>query len=79
MPDLTDSEIIEISRIYSCSGLLDDNLGIVDKRPFRSPHHTSTQASIIGGGRDAKPGEVVLSHRGVLFLDEIAIITIPVL
>ncbi|KDR94168.1 magnesium chelatase family protein [Peptoclostridium litorale DSM 5388] len=72
MPDLTDSEIIEISRIYSCSGLLDDNIGIVDKRPFRSPHHTATQASIIGGGRDAKPGEVVLSHRGVLFLDEIA-------
>ncbi len=72
MPDLADSEIIEISRIYSCSGLLDDRLGIVGKRPFRSPHHTATQTSIIGGGRDAKPGEVVLSHRGVLFLDEIA-------
>ena len=46
--------------------------GIIDKRPFRSPHHTSTKQAMIGGGIDAKPGEVVLAHRGILFLDEIA-------
>lgn len=64
--------MIEVSKIYSVSGLIEDNLGIVDKRPFRSPHHTTTKQSLIGGGYDAKPGEVVLAHRGVLFLDEIA-------
>ena len=52
--------------------MIDSKKGIIDKRPFRSPHHTSTKQSMIGGGIDAKPGEVVLSHRGVLFLDEIA-------
>lgn len=72
LPDISKEEMIEVSKIYSVSGLIDEKIGIVDKRPFRSPHHTTTKQSLIGGGFDAKPGEVVLAHRGVLFLDEIA-------
>ncbi|MGL4913591.1 MAG: YifB family Mg chelatase-like AAA ATPase [Romboutsia sp.] len=72
LPDISKEEMIEVSKIYSVSGLIEDDIGIVDKRPFRSPHHTTTKQSLIGGGHDAKPGEVVLAHRGVLFLDEIA-------
>ena len=60
------------NEIYSSIGLIDNQKGIIDKRPFRSPHHTSTKQAMIGGGIDAKPGEVVLAHRGILFLDEIA-------
>jgi magnesium chelatase family protein len=72
LPDLEEDEIIEVSKIYSSSGLIDGSIGIINQRPFRSPHHTTTKTSLIGGGADAKPGEVVLAHRGVLFLDEIA-------
>ena len=72
LPDLEEEEIIEVSKIYSASGLIDENIGIIKQRPFRSPHHTTTKTSLIGGGSDAKPGEVVLAHRGILFLDEIA-------
>lgn len=71
LPTITKEEIIEVSKIYSSIGMLDDK-GIFDKRPFRSPHHTTTKQSVIGGGNDAKPGEIVLAHRGILFLDEIA-------
>jgi len=72
LPDINKEEMIEISKIYSSIGLIDYQKGIIDKRPFRSPHHTSTKQAMIGGGVDAKPGEVVLAHKGVLFLDEIA-------
>lgn len=72
LPDIEKDEMIEVSKIYSVSGLIDENIGIINKRPFRNPHHTSTKQSLIGGGFNARPGEVVLSHRGVLFLDEIA-------
>ena len=72
LPDIKKDEMIEVSKIYSASGLLNENEGIVYKRPFRSPHHTSTRQSLIGGGINLRPGEVVLAHRGVLFLDEIA-------
>lgn len=72
LPDIEKDEMIEVTKIYSASGLLDENEGIVYKRPFRSPHHTSTRQALIGGGINAKPGEVVLAHRGVLFLDEMA-------
>ena len=72
LPDIQKDEMIEVSKIYSASGLINENEGIIYKRPFRSPHHTSTRQSLIGGGVNATPGEVVLSHRGVLFLDEIA-------
>lgn len=72
LPDINEEEILEVSKIYSAAGLLKSNEGIVINRPFRSPHHTTTKQALIGGGADAKPGEVVLAHRGILFLDEIA-------
>lgn len=72
LPEINEEEILEVSKIYSAAGLIKDNEGIVKSRPFRSPHHTATRQSLIGGGIDAKPGEVVLAHKGILFLDEIA-------
>jgi len=70
LPDLTFEEALEISKIHSIAGTLDGNLGILTKRPFRSPHHTATTIALTGGGRTAKPGEISLTHNGVLFLDE---------
>ena len=70
LPDLTFEESLEVTKIYSISGLL-DNKGLITKRPFRSPHHTSSRTSMAGGGTKPRPGEVSLSHYGVLFLDEI--------
>lgn len=71
LPDLTFKEALDITKIYSVSGILDSNIGIITKRPFRNPHHTISQISMIGGGRNPKPGEISLSHNGVLFLDEL--------
>ncbi len=68
-PPLTKEESLEITKIYSVSNLLGS--GVVNKRPFRSPHSSATLPSIIGGGNPVKPGEVSLSHNGVLFLDEL--------
>lgn len=70
MPDMGMKEIIETTKIYSIAGMLDEK-GIISERPFRSPHHTSSDVAIIGGGRVPKPGEVSLAHNGVLFLDEL--------
>ena len=70
LPDLTFEEALEISKIHSVAGTLDSNLGILTRRPFRSPHHTATTIALTGGGRVAKPGEISLTHNGVLFLDE---------
>lgn len=70
LPDLTFEESLEVTKIYSISGLLNKR-GLIKTRPFRSPHHTSSRVSIAGGGPKPKPGEVSLAHYGVLFLDEI--------
>lgn len=70
LPDLTLDEALEITKIHSISGLLKDN-AIMNQRPFRAPHHTISKASLVGGGRIPKPGEVSLAHLGVLFLDEL--------
>ncbi len=69
LPDLTAEEALSTSMIHSLAGLLDEG-GISRSRPFREPHHTASMAAIIGGGRQAKPGEVSLAHNGVLFMDE---------
>ncbi|AFA48106.1 YifB family Mg chelatase-like AAA ATPase [Acetobacterium woodii] len=70
LPDLTIDEALEITKIHSISGLLKNN-AIMNQRPFRSPHHTISKTSLVGGGRIPKPGEVSLAHLGVLFLDEL--------
>ncbi len=71
LPSLTLEESIEITRLYSISNLTDRQWPIMNKRPFRSPHHTISNIGLIGGGRIPKPGEISLAHNGVLFLDEL--------
>lgn len=70
MPPMSFDEAIEVTKIHSICGLLDLDKGIINTRPFRSPHHTASTYSITGGGAKATPGEVSLAHNGVLFLDE---------
>jgi len=70
MPDLSDEEILEVTAIYSAAGLLHTN-HLIDKRPFRAPHYNVSTNALIGGGVQARPGEITLAHRGILFLDEL--------
>lgn len=70
LPDLTEEESVQVTRIYSASGLLPEQSGLMRSRPFRNPHHAITRAAMIGGGAIPVPGEVSLAHHGVLFLDE---------
>ena len=71
LPDMSMSESLETTKIHSVMGLLSNDLGIVSSRPFRSPHHTTSDVAIVGGGSIPKPGEVTLSHNGILFMDEL--------
>lgn len=70
LPLLTESESLEVTKIYSITGNLTDSESVITHRPFRSPHHTISRIGLVGGGTNPAPGEISLAHRGVLFLDE---------
>ena len=70
LPPLSRQEIIELTKIYSSAGLLNQEMPIVSQRPFRPLHHTASRTSIIGGGKPISAGEITLAHRGILFMDE---------
>lgn len=71
LPDMKLEEALEVTKIYSIAGLLSNEEPFMSQRPFRSPHHIITPISLVGGGRNPKPGEISLAHLGILFLDEL--------
>lgn len=71
LPRMTPEEALEVTKIYSVAGMLPSSSPLIHSRPFRAPHHTISHAGLVGGGRQPRPGEITLSHRGVLFLDEL--------
>ena len=71
LPTMSSAEALDVTRVYSVSGLLPSDTPLMSHRPFRAPHYTISHAGLVGGGRWPRPGEVSLSHRGVLFLDEL--------
>ena len=71
IPTMAQREALEVTKIYSVSGLLPASSPLITERPFRAPHYTISNAGLVGGGRMPRPGEITLSHRGVLFLDEL--------
>ena len=79
LPEMTAREAFEVTRIHSVAGLLAAGDGLMTERPFRTPHHSASLPSLVGGGADARPGEISLAHNGVLFLDELPEYQRPVL
>lgn len=71
IPPMNENEIIEVTKIYSISGVLSASNPFISERPFRSPHHSASAIALVGGGQFPKPGEISLAHRGILFLDEL--------
>lgn len=71
LPAMSFTEALEVTKVYSVLGLLGDGRGLVTRRPFRAPHHTISDAGLVGGGPLTRPGELSMAHRGVLFLDEL--------
>jgi magnesium chelatase family protein len=71
LPRMTADEALDVTKIYSVAAMLPTSTPLMHTRPFRAPHHTISHAGLVGGGRNPRPGEITLSHRGVLFLDEL--------